>query len=226
MKRILIWGASGHSKILLSIINKIPLMVDSFIDIDINKEPLIDTVPIYHSLSQFLSNNNVADTNSMFYFAVGIGGHNGIVRLQIHDLLKKNKLQPINLIHDTAYLPSSAQLGEGVQILPMACISEDTYIGSQSIINTNCTVEHETILGKGVHIMPAATIAGCCRIGDFSSIGTNATVLPRIVIGKNVRIGAGAVVTKNIPDNSVAIGVPAKIIRQEISGTSDSTNSL
>ena len=50
-------------------------------------------------------------------------------------------------------------------------------------------------------------------VGDDVYIGNNAIILPGVVIGSNVVIGAGAVVTKNIPDNSVAVGVPAKVIK-------------
>jgi acetyltransferase-like isoleucine patch superfamily enzyme len=52
-------------------------------------------------------------------------------------------------------------------------------------------------------------------IGDYSSIGTGATILGGIRIGKNVLIGAGAVVTKDVPDNAVAVGNPAKVIRYQ-----------
>ncbi|MDO9261728.1 MAG: hexapeptide transferase, partial [Flavobacteriaceae bacterium] len=56
-------------------------------------------------------------------------------------------------------------------------------------------------------------ISGNCTIGSYAQIGTNATILPNITIGKNVIIGAGSVVTKNIPDNCLAVGIPAKIIK-------------
>jgi acetyltransferase-like isoleucine patch superfamily enzyme len=68
-------------------------------------------------------------------------------------------------------------------------------------------------VGEGVHVMGAATIAGGVRIGDHSTIATNATVLPNIRIGSNSVVGAGAVVIKDVPDNVVVAGVPAKIIR-------------
>jgi acetyltransferase-like isoleucine patch superfamily enzyme len=61
---------------------------------------------------------------------------------------------------------------------------------------------------------PGVHVSGNCQIGDFCNIGTNATILPRVKLGNNVTIGAGAVVTKDIPDNCVAVGVPAKIIKQ------------
>ena len=62
--------------------------------------------------------------------------------------------------------------------------------------------------------MGGASVSGRVVIGDFSSVGTNATILPNIVIGKNVYIGAGAVVTKNVEDNTVVAGIPAKPMRE------------
>ena len=50
-------------------------------------------------------------------------------------------------------------------------------------------------------------------IGDGSDIGMNATILPGVSIGRGVQVGAGAVVTENLPDYSVAVGVPARVVR-------------
>lgn len=52
------------------------------------------------------------------------------------------------------------------------------------------------------------------RIGDNCWIGSNVTVVPGVTIGNNVIIGAGSVVTKDIPDNVVAVGVPCRVIRE------------
>ena len=49
-------------------------------------------------------------------------------------------------------------------------------------------------------------------VGEQTLVGANATVLPNCIIGKNVVIGAGTVVTKDIPDNTVVKGIPGKII--------------
>lgn len=61
--------------------------------------------------------------------------------------------------------------------------------------------------------VPDLEITKPIRIGDNVYIGNNVLLLPGIVIGSNVIIGAGAVVTKNIPDNSLAVGVPARVIK-------------
>jgi Mg/Co/Ni transporter MgtE len=73
-------------------------------------------------------------------------------------------------------------------------------------------VDHDSIVEDFVHVAPGATICGQVKIGKKSFIGANATILPRLTIGENSIIGAGSVVTKNIPDNVVAYGSPAKVI--------------
>ena len=70
-------------------------------------------------------------------------------------------------------------------------------------------------MGNGVHVMGGAAISGKVKIGDFSSIGTNATILPNISIGKNCFIGASAVVTKDVLNNQVVYGVPARLMKMQ-----------
>lgn len=74
-------------------------------------------------------------------------------------------------------------------------------------------IAHESKIGHSVFIAHACSISGCVEIGDGCFIGTNATLLPRIKIGKWATIGAGAVVTKDVPDYATVVGNPARVIR-------------
>jgi acetyltransferase-like isoleucine patch superfamily enzyme len=65
--------------------------------------------------------------------------------------------------------------------------------------------------------MGGASLAGQVTIGDFASVGTNATILPRISIGAGAIIGAGAVVTKDVPEGEIVVGVPARPIEKSAS---------
>jgi acetyltransferase-like isoleucine patch superfamily enzyme len=62
--------------------------------------------------------------------------------------------------------------------------------------------------------MGGASVAGGVTIGNNASIATNATVLPNVRIGANAIVGAGSVVTKDVPDNVVVVGNPARIVRE------------
>jgi len=51
-------------------------------------------------------------------------------------------------------------------------------------------------------------------VGGYSQIGSNSTILPDLVIGENVIIGAGSVVTKDVPDNCIVVGTPARVVKK------------
>ena len=104
-------------------------------------------------------------------------------------------------------------LAEGVQIIQGAIVNRGVSIGKHTIVNTNATVDHDCKIGDFVHIAPGATLCGGVKVGKRTLIGANATVLPNCEIGANVNVGAGAVVTTDLPDNVVVVGVPAKIIK-------------
>ena len=70
----------------------------------------------------------------------------------------------------------------------------------------------EFSVGNYAHICPHASLSGNTQVGDSSTIGTGARVIPCITIGENCLIGAGAVVTRSVPNNKKAYGVPAKIV--------------
>ena len=105
------------------------------------------------------------------------------------------------------------KIGKGTNILDNAILSNSVSLGKGCIVYYNVTITHDCAVGDFVELYPGATLLGGCTIGSFSQIGANTTVLPKINIGANVIIGAGSVVTKDIPDNMVAYGNPAKIIR-------------
>ena len=107
------------------------------------------------------------------------------------------------------------RIGVGSNIMPTALISPSVDIGEGTLIYFHTSITHDCKLGKYAEISPSATVLGRVTIGDFTQIGAGAIILSDLKIGNNVIVGAGAVVTKDVPDNAVVTGVPAKVIRYQ-----------
>ncbi|MFN4083107.1 MAG: DapH/DapD/GlmU-related protein [Bacteroidia bacterium] len=99
-------------------------------------------------------------------------------------------------------------------IFQRVSFTKDILIGNFNLIHMNCTIGHDVIIQDFCSILPGVNISGNVKIGKATLIGSGAVILPGINIGKYCTIGAGAVVTKDIPDYSVAVGVPAKVIKK------------
>lgn len=146
-------------------------------------------------------------------FIVAVGGEHGQPRSHISDALKGFGLEPVSLIDPSADLKPTSRIGLGSYVAQRVIVNHACTIGKEAILNTGASIDHECVIGDGVHIMGAAALAGRVKVGDFAVVGTNATVLPDLTIGAGCYIGAGAVVTRDVPDLSVAVGIPARVIR-------------
>jgi sugar O-acyltransferase (sialic acid O-acetyltransferase NeuD family) len=210
-KSYVIWGCSGHAKVLTSLIKFQGDRVAAFFD---NKEvsSLLTGTPFYLGIDGFQAWLKSQMNPSEISGLVAIGGHRGNERLIIQNIFRSAGLASDPLIHPHAFVCATASIGAGAQILAHAVVAADCKIGDCCIINHHANVDHECVLGAGVHLAPGATLCGCITVGDNVMIGAGAVVLPRLIIGKNSMIGAGAVVTKDVPDGVTVTGNPARVI--------------
>ena len=97
-----------------------------------------------------------------------------------------------------------------------ADVSECATIGDGSVVAEHAVVTAETKIGRFVKINTAATVTHECVIGDYATIAPRAVLLGRVRVCENAYVGAGAVVTKNVPDGETWVGVPAKKLKHGI----------
>ena len=148
-------------------------------------------------------------------FSLGIGTPR--FRKELSDKFIKSGGKLISVISENSKVGSfDVEIANGVTIMAGTVITSSIKIGKGSLLNLSCTVGHDCMLGEFVELSPNVSISGHCKIGDLTSIGTGAIVIPKVTIGKNCVIGAGTVVTKDVPDNCVVVGVPGKIIKTNI----------
>jgi len=101
-------------------------------------------------------------------------------------------------------------IGYGVVISIGVTIQYNVKIGNHVIVNTSASIDHDCNIDDFCHIAPNSTLCGGVSIGAGTLIGAGSVILPNLTVGKNCSVGAGSVVTKNIPENSVVFGSPAK----------------
>jgi len=210
---MIVVGAKGLAKEALEIIylNKDTNNL-AFYD-DVSKDTgdfLFNQFPILKNVEQV--QNHFLQGNNNFTICIG----NPILRYKLFEKFTKLGGNSTSLISPLAQIGHfDVNIGDGTVVLSSAIFSNSSCIGRGSLVYYNVMVTHDCVLGDFVELSPGATILGRCKIGDFTQVGANATILPNLNIGKNVLIGAGAVVTKDIPDNSVVVGNPARIIRNQ-----------
>lgn len=140
----------------------------------------------------------------------GIGSANSPrLRKEVYEAARREGFDFRNVIDANANVKGSARLGNGVQILSGALIGTSVILEDNVIINTGAIIDHDSIVGAHSHISPGAVLAGEARVGDVTHVGLGARVIQGVTIGSNCTIGAGAVVVRDVPESSVAVGVPA-----------------
>ena len=139
-------------------------------------------------------------------------GDNKIRRI-LQERVKSAGFILVNLIHPSAVVSKSAQIGEGAVVMPHAVINARAAVGEGAIINTGAIIEHDCEIGDFAHVSPNAALAGGVIVGKNTHVGIGACVIQCIKIGANCIIGAGSVVVRDIADGSVAYGNPAKVRR-------------
>lgn len=117
------------------------------------------------------------------------------------------------ICHFRATVSPSAGLGDGTVILGGAIVNSQASIGQNVIVNTGSIVEHDCQVGDHAHIAPRAVLGGGVTICPRAHVGMGAVVVQGLTIGEGSVVGAGAVVTRDVPPDTLCVGVPAKPVR-------------
>lgn len=117
------------------------------------------------------------------------------------------------IIHPKSIISPSALIGEGTLISPFCCIWAGARIGRFCLLEAGCHVGVDNDLGEGVFLGPSCVLNAFCTIGEKSFLGTGTVVIPRKNIGAGVVIGAGSTVISDIPSYQVAVGSPARVVK-------------
>ncbi len=124
----------------------------------------------------------------------------------------------VNAIHPSVSIGRNVKLGVGIVMMAGVIVNTESVVEDFCILNTGAQLEHNCFMGEFSHLSAGSITGGKVRIGRFSAITLGVIILDRVTIGENTVVGSGAVVLKDLPDNVLAYGNPAKVIRKREPG--------
>ncbi|MEQ8168294.1 MAG: acetyltransferase [Candidatus Eremiobacterota bacterium] len=216
MKNILIFGASGHGKVIIDIVEKEHIYNISGL-IDDNKNLPVD----------FSGYRLLGTTDEIIHIIKKCNIYGGIVAIGDNWIRSKivNKIREIlpdfifvNTIHPSAQIARNVTTGKGCVVMAGAVINSDTRTGDFCIINTGSSVDHDNIIEDYASIAPGVTTGGNVKIGSFSAVSLGASIIHGVTVGEHTVVGAGSTVLKDLPSYVVAYGTPAQVVRERHAG--------
>lgn len=206
--KLIIIGAGGHGKVVADIAIKNQFEVLGFLDDDTSKinngkYKIIGTV---HDMDNISKNIDISMNKIYFFVAIG----NNKTRENIAKLLEQKGLNQTILIHPSAVIDETVDIGEGTVVMANAVINAECKVGKGCIVNTSSSIDHDCIIGDFVHISPGVHIAGSVQIGKRTWMGIGSNTINNISICENCIIGASSLVSKNIIEEGTYLGTPCR----------------
>jgi len=210
-QKLVIWGASGHARTVADIVR-----LEGKYDI----VGFLDDITFQRRGEAFCGSTVLGGREQLrelqeqgiHHLLLGFGDCQA--RLRLADWIRRQGFQLGTAIHPRAVVATDVQMGQGTVIAAGAVINPAASIGENVIINTCASVDHECVIEDGCHIAPGVHLGGRVTVGQGAWIGIGATVKDRVHIGAGSIIGVGAAVLDDIPEDVMAHGIPAKVIRR------------
>jgi sugar O-acyltransferase (sialic acid O-acetyltransferase NeuD family) len=134
------------------------------------------------------------------------------VRHTLAERLASRGAQFITLIHPNAYVSPTARIGTGCIVSPFASVGSNAQLDDHILLVMYASVAHDCRIGSYCSLSPYAAAAGGVIVGSKVFFGSYAMVTPTKRIGQESKIAAGAVVYRDVPEQSLATGNPAKVL--------------
>lgn len=211
MEKIAIIGAGGFGREVKMLIDQINLIEHKYefigyYDDGFAKGSTINNNIVLGSIDDLAKNDQILNV------VVAIGSPE--IKRRIVGKLNNSKIFFPTLIHPSVMIGNEfVSIGNGCIICAGTIITCNIEIKDFVILNLMCTVGHDTVINSFASFMPSVNISGEVLIHEEVYVGTGAKIINQLEIGKQTIVGAGAVVSKTLPEKCTAVGIPAKPIK-------------
>ncbi len=214
MGRIVVIGASGHGKVVLDAIerqgeHRVVGVLDD------GKSAGTDHfgAPILGPSADLA---RLAGEVDGYFVAVGDGPTRE--RLAAEARAACPSLAFVTVVHPSAVIARGVSVGAGSAVFAGAVLQPGARVGAGCIVNTRASVDHDAVLEDYASIAPGVSLGGGVTLEWHAFVGIGASVAHGRRIGEHAVVGAGAAVVADVPPRSVAVGVPARVVRSRRPG--------
>jgi sugar O-acyltransferase (sialic acid O-acetyltransferase NeuD family) len=214
--RILLFGAGPHVNICIDIIKKAKLY--NIVGIIDSEKSIGTIISGFKILGRQEKINQIVKENNIDAGLISIGDNWS--RKIVFDYITNEipDFQFINAIHPSIIIGENVKIGYGVVIMAGCILNSNSTIGNLCFIGTRSNLEQDCTLNNYASLSAGIVMGDEVIIGKHSAITLGVTIMDRLIIGENTVVGSGSLVTKDLPDNVLAYGNPAKIIRNRKKG--------
>ena len=207
-EQLVVFGAGGHAKVVLDIIERQGVYaIAGLLDDDVKHQgkrffgyPVLGTRA---ELPALLS-------AELRHAVVTIGDNAS--RAAVAAFMQQLGWIFASAVHPSASISRGAEIGPGSVVMAGCVVNADAYVGRQVIINTGATVDHDCRVEDAVHIAPGCHLCGGVNVGPGSFLGAGSAVTPGVRIGAKAVIGAGSTVIRDVADGARVSGSPARAL--------------
>ncbi|QWD76442.1 acetyltransferase [Polynucleobacter sp. MWH-UH24A] len=205
LRPLIIFGAGGHAVSVANVALSAGYTIKYFVDKNRKGLDLLGY--------KIIEDITAIDNTNNYSFAIAIGD-NAVREKKYNELIAATpNLYFPPLVHSTAVISFFTNIGDGSVIMPKAVIGPNSNVGMFCLINTQASIDHDCLMLNYSSLGPAAVTGGMVIIGQRSAISIGATIKHGLKIGDDCVIGANSYLNKDLPNNQVVYGSPAKQIR-------------
>lgn len=191
-KRIAVFGAGGHGKVVVDAIER---NADLTVTCVVDDHPQPEVAVLGHAV--------VGGREALLARRSGIDGvivaiGDNRARREVARWAEAQGFVLLSVVHPAALVAPSAVVGHGTLVMPGAVVNAEARIGANAIINTSAVVEHDCEVGEAVHVAPGAVLCGGARVGAGTLVGAGAVVLPGVSIVESLLVKAGTVAARDM----------------------------